>query len=227
MSSRVARKHVARAKIVGSAGLVSAFALLACGCRHAEVVSQPATPVTPQVLSPLPRGDYIPEDTMLNVQLGQQLGTEQSKVGDRFTGSVITDVPASDGSIVVPRGTVISGVVTELKKSGRAGDTAAIGLGFQSIAIRGRPRPLTADVINADVDTSHHGSDVAKGAGGGALAGGVLGAILGGGSGALTGGVIGAAGGSLIGLGAGGVEAELPAGTVMTIRITQPIDLSR
>ena len=53
----------------------------------------------------------------------------------------------------------------------------------------------------------------------------MLGAILGGGSGALKGGLIGAAGGTLIALGTGDVEAELPAGTLMTIRTTQPIDL--
>ncbi len=214
-----------RAKIPRSAALVGVAALLACGCRHAEVTSQPVTPA--QVQSPLPRSDYLPENTMLNLQLDRDLGTEDSRVGDRFTASVVDDVPAADGSIVVPRGTVVTGVVTELKKSARVGDNASIGLGFQSIAIGGSPRPLTADVVKADVDTRHHGGDVAKGAGGGALAGGVLGAILGGGSGALKGGLIGAAGGTVIGLGAGQVEAKLPAGTVMTIRMTEPINLAR
>ena len=82
-------------------------------------------------------------------------------------------------------------------------------------------------MVETHVETSRGGGAIARGAGGGALAGGVLGAILGGGSGALKGGLIGAAGGTLIGLGTGDVEAKLPAGTGMTIRTTQPIDLAR
>jgi hypothetical protein len=176
---------------------------------------------------PLARADYIPQSTVLDVQLGETLGTEHSKVGDRFTATVANDIPAADGSVVVPRGAVITGMVTELKKSGHVGEHAAIGLGFESIAIDGRPRPLVADVVETQVETTGQGGDAARGAGGGALAGGVLGAILGGGSGALKGGLIGAAGGTLIGLGTGGAEAKLPAGTTMTIRTTQPIDLAR
>jgi hypothetical protein len=202
----------------------SAAVVLACGCRQAEVTSQPVTAA--QVQAPLPRGDYIPQSTVLDVQLGEALGTEHSKVGDRFTATVSRDIPASDGSIVVPRGSVVTGVVTQLQKSSHVGEHAAIGLGFESIAINGRPRPLVADVVETQVETTGQGSDAARGAGGGALAGGVLGAILGGGSGALKGGLIGAAGGTLIGLGAGGAEAKLPAGTTMTIRTTQPIDLA-
>jgi hypothetical protein len=204
--------------------LVGCAAALACGCRQADVTSQPVTAA--QVQAPLPRGDYIPQSTVLNLQLGETLGTENSKVGDRFTATVINDLRAADGSVVVPSGSVVTGVVTELKKSGHVGEHAAIGLGFESIALGGRARPLVADVVETQVETTGQGSDAARGAGGGALAGGVLGAILGGGSGALKGGLIGAAGGTLIGLGTGGAEAKLPAGTTMTIRTTQPVDLS-
>jgi hypothetical protein len=164
---------------------------------------------------------------VLSVKLDQVLGTEHNRVGAGFTGSVVDNLWTADGAIVVPRGAVITGVVTQLQKSHKVGDQAAIGLEFQSIAIGGRPRPLVADVVETRVETSREEGDVAQGVGGGALAGAVLGVILGGGSGALKGGLIGAAGGTLIGLGVGGVEAELPAGTVMTIRTTQPIDLAR
>jgi hypothetical protein len=224
MSPRIFPESKRSALAKRSALVAFAAAALACGCRQADVTSQPVTAA--QVQAPLPRGDYIPQSTVLAVQLGETLGAENSKVGDRFTATVINDLRAADGRVVVPSGSVVTGVVTELKKSGHVGEHAAIGLGFESIALGGRARPLVADVVETQVETTGQGSDAARGAGGGALAGGVLGAILGGGSGALKGGLIGAAGGTLIGLGAGGAEAKLPAGTTMTIRTTQPIDLS-
>jgi hypothetical protein len=225
MSSKVLFEAATRTLVKRSAAIAGVTLLLACGCRQANVTSGPATAA--QVQAPLPRGDYVPASTVLNVQLDQTLGTEHSQVGDRFTGSVSDELRAADGSVVVPRGAVVTGVVSQLQKSHRVGQQAAIGLAFQTIAIGGRPLPLAADVVETKVETDREAGDVAKGAGGGALAGGVLGAILGGGSGALKGGLIGAAGGTLIGLGAGDVEAKLPAGTSMTIRTTQPIDLVR
>src|SRR5687768_298546 len=129
-----------------------AAAALACGCRQADVTSQPVTAAQVQAQAPpLARADYIPQSTVLDVQLGETLGTEHSKVGDRFTATVANDIPAADGSVVVPRGAVITGMVTELKKSGHVGEHAAIGLGFESIAIDGRPRPLVADVVETQV----------------------------------------------------------------------------
>ena len=196
------------------------------GCRQADVTSTPVTAASVQTQAPLQSGDYIPQSTVLSLQLMDTLGTEHSKVGDRFSAAVINEIRAADGSVVVPRGTVVTGIVTQLKKSGHVGEHASIGLGFESIAIDGRARPLAAEVVETQVETTGQGSDAARGAGAGALGGAALGAILGGGSGALKGGLAGAAGGSLIGLGAGGAEAKLAAGTTMTIRTVQPIDLT-
>jgi hypothetical protein len=164
---------------------------------------------------------------VLDVQIEQTLGTENSRAGDQFTAHVINDLQAADGTVVVPRGAVVTGTVSELHKSEHVGQQASIGLAFQSIGMYGRAYPFAADVVETKVEKSRHASGIAKGAGGGALAGGVLGAILGGGSGALKGGLIGAGAGTLIGLGVGDVEATLPAGTSMTIRTTQPLDLRR
>ena len=224
MSFRALLETTALTRTLRPVALIFLAVLFACGCRQAGVTSGPGTAA--QAVAPLPRGNYVPPNTVLNVQLAQTLGTENSKVGDRFTATVIDDLRAADGSVVVPRGAVTTGVVSQLEKSHRVGQQAAIGLSFQSIAIGGRALPLAADVVETQVETTREGSDIAMGAGGGALAGGVLGAILGGGSGALKGGLVGAAGGTLIALGTGDVEAKLPAGTAMTIRTTQPIDLA-
>src|SRR4030095_1673561 len=116
MSARIFPESNSFAKAKRLALVTCAAAALACGCRQAEVTSQPVTAA--QVQAPLPRGDYIPQSTVLALQLGETLGTENSKVGDRFTANVINDLQAADGRVVVPSGSVVTGVVTELKKSG-------------------------------------------------------------------------------------------------------------
>jgi hypothetical protein len=226
--SSIISTEFARSRTLRSIALASAILVNAVGCRQASVIAEPATSInagaeTPEMAQP----GYVPPNTTLDIQLDQALGTEHSSVGDRFTGTVRRDIRAADGSVVVPRGSVVSGVVSQLQTSDHAGEQAAIGLAFQSIAVGGRAHPLTASVVDAKVETSRSGGALARGAGGGAVAGGILGAILGGGSGAVKGGLVGAAGGTLIGLGTGDVQAELPEGTVMTLRTTQPIDLKK
>lgn len=44
-------------------------------------------------------------------------------------------------------------------------------------------------------------------------------------TGALVGGALGAGSGTAVSLGTGEVQSELPAGTMMTLRTTQPINL--
>jgi hypothetical protein len=199
-----------------SAAAVCAVLVMLGGCTQAHVPSERATPF---LAPPEPATrDHVPPSTTLDVQLDQTLDAEHANVGDGFTSSVTEDLMAPDGSIAVPRGTVITGVVTQLRRSGRAGDQAAIGLGFQSIALGGRSRPIAAEIVRADVEAATST--------GGALLGGVFGVMLGGGSGLLTGGLVGGAGGTLVGLGAGGVESRLSAGSILRLRTTEPIDLA-
>jgi hypothetical protein len=61
---------------------------------------------------------------------------------------------------------------------------------------------------------------------GGAAAGGaIIGAILGGGKGAVLGGAAGAAGGTAATMAGGRNPASLAAGTVITVRLTDPVSV--
>jgi len=207
--------------------LIFATALLACGtllpgCRSTAVESERA--LVPAAAT-LPTENAIPAQTVLQARLNAPIGTEHSRPGDRFTVTVLDNLVADTGRVVVPAGAIITGVVTELHESGHVGEQASIGLAFDRLDAYDRSYPIAAEVVATNVEQHREGGDVARGAGVGALAGAALGAILGGGSGALKGGLVGAAGGTLIGLGAGDVQAELPAGSVMTLRLVQPVYL--
>ncbi|HEX5435552.1 MAG TPA: hypothetical protein VFW98_00220 [Gemmatimonadaceae bacterium] len=204
---------------------IAVAALVAGGCaRTAKVES--GGEVAPQTL---PNASTIPEGTTLQATLDRTLGTSQSRVGDHFTATVATPVYAQSGTVVVPQGATVHGVVTGLHASEHAGDQAAIQLAFDSLTINGQSYPFNAKVTATKLKTQGGDTEnqTLKKAGIGAAAGAALGAILSGGelSKIALGGVLGAAAGTAISLGTGEVQAVLPQGTEMTLQSTEEVAL--
>lgn len=199
------------------------LALAPVACRTAEVESGPPIGAQPAP----PTADAIPAGTLLEVELDQTIGTERNRVGDRFTATVTDPLIAQNGQVVVPRGSVVHGVITGLDPSSNIGDQAAIRVHFDRITIGNRGYPFSADVVRADATLEGpEGRRVAEHAAIGAVAGAALGVIIGEDlAGALIGGALGAGVGTIISLGIGDVDAELPAGTAMTLRTAQTISL--
>jgi hypothetical protein len=201
-------------------------ALVASACaRTAQVQSEgEVAPALPADASTVPVG------TALQVRLNETLGTEKSRVGDKFTATVTTPVNAQNGDVVVPEGATVYGAVTGLHASEHVGDQAAISVDFDSLSINGQSYPFDAKVTATDLKTQGDTKEeTLKKAGVGAAAGAALGAILSGGDLQKTvlGGLLGAAGGTAISLGAGDVQAVLPSGTELTIQSTQQVALNR
>lgn len=191
----------------------AAVGMGACGTTQVTSGAGSATAIAPAAPGVVPAG------TTMTARLDQPLGTETSRVGDVFSATLDAPVVATDGSVVVPAGAVVSGRVTQLKPSKRVGDQASIALDFDSIRVGGESSPLDANVVDTKVKAK--GGRTAKGAGIGAAAGAVLGGIIGGNlGGAVVGGLVGAGTGTLIGLGTGDVSPNLPAGTELSLRTT-------
>jgi hypothetical protein len=203
--------------------LVSGFALTAC-----QTMPAAETPVTPMPAPPPPDASAIPAGTHLNVELQNELNTTTTNVGDVFTVTVAEALVATNGVTVVPQGALITGMVTGVGAQSGS-DPAVLRLNFVRIAIDGVTHPLTAEIVGTHVpmqrQTDH--TQHAQAAAAGAVAGAVLGTVV---SGrlrdALIGGALGAAAGTIISLGVGTPdEAVLPAGTHMTLRTADRINL--
>jgi hypothetical protein len=189
------------------------------GCRTTQVSSGGGTtmPSTPA------EAGLVPAGSTMQVVLDQPLGADTSHVGERFTARVQQPLRTPSGTVVVPEGSIVSGQVTELKRSEHVGDQAAIKVDFDSIRVAGRQSPLEAKVVDTEVKggNGENTGRAATGAGIGAAGGVVLGAILGGGlGGAALGGLLGAGAGTAIGLGTGETNPRLPAGTVLSLQVT-------
>lgn len=204
----------------------------AVGCSHATqrtttvesggTIAPTSTVVTPNNNRTLPAG------AQLSATLDNTLGTKASKAGDAFTATVSSTLYASDGSIVVPAGARIEGRVTALDDSDNATEPALIRLAFDRIRMNGQSYPLSAAIVQSRaVQTSDQvgGNRTQQ-----IVIGGAVGAALGGllGKGDLDkiviGGALGAAAGSVISLGTE-VNASLPAGSPMTLQVTQTTTL--
>ena len=202
-------------------GAILAATLAGAGCaRQATVESggAPAPEARPTT------GRSMPIGTTLHARLDDSLGTDRSKVGDRFTATVTTAVTADNGETVVPAGATVHGTITGLDNSDRAGDNAYIRLDFERLSFGGRDYAFDADVVATDLQTQGDSrNETIKKAGIGAAAGAVLGAVLGDADlkNIVLGAAIGAAAGTVISLGSGDVEAVLPAGSELTLRSTE------
>lgn len=205
---------------------LTVFAL--AGCRTATVSSDTSTAQkAPPPAATIPAdATELPVGTVLRVEVQDELSTEQSKVGDDVRATLTAPVQDSAGKTLVPAGAPLTGKVTELSPSERVGEPASITLAFTEIEVNGQEKPLQADITDADPELSRNWGRAGKGAGIGAAGGAVLGAVLGRSvKGAVIGGVVGAAAGTAISLGTGEEDAKLPAGTPMTLALTQPVPL--
>lgn len=186
-----------------------------------EEERRPATPATIMLSAS--------EGSTLRIILNQELSTRNNQSGDLFTARV-ADAVTDGRNVVIPAGAVVRGQVTAVQESGGQGQQAIIKLEFSEISMDGATYPLRATIVQANPETRSRtstGGRVAR-IGGGAAAGAILGRVIGGDTkGAVIGAAVGAAAGTAITLGTEDVDAVLPEGSEMTIRLDEPVVVQR
>jgi hypothetical protein len=160
----------------------------------------------------------IPVGTELDVRLQTPLSSATAKPEERFEATTVQDLSAGV-DVVVPAGSVVRGFVSSVRQAGRLDRTGSLTLSFDELIVGQRIARLRASVVRA-LDPSTRDDMTRIGAG--AAIGAVIGGIFGGGKGALLGVLIG--GGGTI-ASTEGTDVELPVGTVLRIRIDQPVEV--
>lgn len=164
----------------------------------------------------------IPTGTDINVRLEDSISSKTARVEDRFEGSVVQSVRVND-RILIPAGSRVTGTVRMVEPAERPAKGGKLELAFETLWLDDSRRiDLRSRVVALSENMDRSGS--AKKATYGALLGGVLGKIIGGTKGALMGVLIGGGGGVLT---SKGDEVELPAGTILTLRLEQPLTIGR
>ncbi len=172
-------------------------------------------------------GRSIAGGTTFEVTLNQELSTRTGQVGDLYSATLVH--PLTDGRLViVPAGATVLGQVTVVQKSGKHGQQAVLNLAINEISFDGETYPLQASIVEANPETRSRSSTGEKAAkiGGAAVAGAILGRIIGGNAtGTIIGTAVGGAAGTAIVLGTEDVDAVLPRGSRMTLRLDAPLEI--
>jgi hypothetical protein len=177
-------------------------------------------PNDPPVRSQNP--NEIPVATEFDVRLQSGLNSKTSQVEDRFEATTMVDLRDERGRVMVPAGSLMRGVVSSVNRATRTDRKGALTVAFDRITVNGRSYPMRATVTQALESEGIMGEKEKIGIGAGA--GAILGAILGGAKGALAGILIG--GGGTIAA-TEGKDVDLPAGTVLRVRMDSPLTLQR
>lgn len=169
----------------------------------------------------------IPAGTELSVRTGMAIESDSAAEGRIYAATVEREVLDSAGRILVPREATAQLVVREVKSGGAIG-SPELALGLQSLTFDGN----TYHVSSLDVERSGRegiGANrrTATIVGGAAVLGTLIGAAAGGGKGAAIGALAGAAAGAGVQVLTRGKTVSVPAETVLTFRLDQPVTLVR
>jgi ATP-dependent protease HslVU (ClpYQ) peptidase subunit len=178
-----------------------------------------ATSDAPRVNAAAP--GTLPVGTELDLRLQTPLSSSTSQVEDRFEATTAVDV-RQDGKVIIPAGSRVRGVVTAVRAAGRVERKGSLSLSFDQITVNGRNYPIRGTVTEA-LESGGYREDADK-IGTGAAVGGIIGGILGGFKGALAGILIG--GGGVVAA-TEGENVQLAPGTVLRMRLDQPLNVTR
>jgi hypothetical protein len=123
------------------------------------------------------------------------------------------------GQRAIAAGTELRGLVRGVERAQRPSKGGRLEIEFDTMVVNGRRVPMEARVVSIE-----EGGVDKKRAGLGAIIGGVLGAVLDGGKGALIGAIVGGTGAVVA---SAGEDVELPAGTLLTLRLERPLAVAR
>jgi hypothetical protein len=168
----------------------------------------------------------VPVGTNLKVRLEDTLSSKDSRVGDRFTATVLDPVRFNEATV--------TGHVSSIQKSGKIKGRTSMNLDFDSIRFSdgrsGTLHGIVTRVYGSDsgaadneggVESGSRTKQTVKRGAIGAGAGAVLGAIVGGGKGAAIGLILGGAGGAGSLAVQGSKELKLESGTELLVRVTR------
>jgi hypothetical protein len=188
----------------------------------APAAPPPAAPVAAAAPAPPPPPKHytVPAGTPLVVRLEQTVSAKNSNVGDSFSGVLAQSVVVG-GVTVIRSGAPVTGVVTAAKGQGRFK-----GSGDLAIAIK-RVGDYAVSTTAYEAVAKGKGKRTAGFIGGGGGGGALIGGLAGGGKGALIGGLLGAGAGTAGAALTGNKDITVPAESVVTFKLTEPITVTR
>ena len=165
----------------------------------------------------------VPASSVISLQVQAPVSSEQARVEDRVEARVTRDVMA-DNSVAIPSGSRVLGTVMAVDRGGKIKERARLDVRFHTLVLAdGTEIPMRTETVSRFGESPT--GESARKIGGAAVGGAILGAIIGGGKGAAIGGATGAAGGTAVVMAGDRNAATLPAGTILSVRLANPVTI--
>jgi hypothetical protein len=164
----------------------------------------------------------VPAGTLLRVRLDNTVGSDISRVESPVNARLVNPIVV-DGRTVVPAGSAVSGLVTQVKRAGKVNGRGQLGLRFNTLAPAGHDERYRISTRTwsrvAPATKKKDAATIGFPAAGGAIAGGVVG----GKKGAAIGAAAGGGAGTAVVLSTRGKDVRLGRGAVLLVRLAQPL----
>ena len=183
------------------------------GCRAEFSLNDDKYPA-----SPISR---VEAGTNLSVRTNETIETH-SRDGRVYYGRIVDDVQGSDGQVAIPRGSDVELTVRQARDNDLILDLESVTAYGQRYAIDTQAQRIESSNRQGIGANERTGQFV----GGGAILGTIIGAIAGGGKGAAIGAVAGAAAGAGGQVLTQGREVRVPAESILTFRLDQPLSIN-
>jgi hypothetical protein len=162
----------------------------------------------------------VPAGTILRVRLYNAIDSGRSRSGDAFVASLSAPVTV-DEKTILPKGTVVHGIIRQISSSGRLKGRASVTLALDRMEWNGADVPIDTNSIT--LTSADHKKRNLAWIGGSSAAGALIGGLLGGGKGALIGAGAGGAAGVGTAAATGRRQIRVPAESLLTFRLAQPV----
>jgi hypothetical protein len=166
-----------------------------------------------------------PAGTELVVRTVETIDSRNAGANQIFSGIVEQAVTDGSGQVIIPGRSSAQLMIRQMSSGGATGSPEMV-LDVQSITIAGRRYLVSTEDMVLESDTGvGKNRRTAEAVGGGAVLGGIIGAIAGGGKGAGIGVLVGGAGGAGAQVLTRGHDVQVPAETLLTFRLDKPVSL--
>jgi hypothetical protein len=187
-------------------------------------VGAPVPAPSPAVVSAVPKAPVsvsIPAGTTLVIRIDQRISVKTSRAGDRFTGEIVNPVVTNDNRVLVPKGSIVNGVVDASHKRGHFKGRSLLELRLTSLTMNGTKYPLSTH----DLTQSKKGKGRRSAAliGGGSGLGMLVGGVASGGVGLAVGGLVGGGAGTAVAGLTGNRDIEIPAESIVRFKLAEDL----
>jgi len=182
--------------------------------------SGPAISAVPQP-PPAPVNVSIPSGTRLTIRVDQRISVKSTQPGSTFTGEIVDPVTSSDGTVLVPKGSTVDGVVDASHRRGHFKGRSLLELRLTALTLNGTRYPLqTRDLTESKKGKGKRSAGMI---GGGAGLGMLVGGVATGGVGLLVGGLVGGGAGTAAAGLTGNRDLDIPAESIVHFTLTDDL----